>query len=263
MSLLVDDERSRTDVLDRVARARAVLARAEERTGTPRAVRHSGRPRAEVSSAVAQEPAGGTLPVVEHLAGLLPGSALRRGSTLSVLGSTTLVLGLAARASQEGGWVAAVGMPQVGILAAHQTGLVLDRLALVPEPGPDAATVLAALVDGVDVVLVGPRAALDDGDRRRLAARARERGAVLLSTVPWPGAAVVLTAEGSTWEGLGRGHGRLRGRRMVVHRSGRGAVARPVRFRVEVPPPRAAVLGPEATAAPVPLLGDGEERWAG
>ena len=87
-------------------------------------------------------------------------------------GSTSLVLGLLAHASRHGGWVAVVGLPSVGLLAAHQIGLVLDRLVLVPDPGPDAPRVLAALVDGVDAVVAGDVALLDS-DRRRLSARAR------------------------------------------------------------------------------------------
>lgn len=301
MSVLVDEAPS-DDVLRRVraaaespgarmARARAALARAEERTGARSAVLHPLPGPAEVPvgatapggtgpvvgpvagrSAAAQVPATAAspghvpdervLPVVDHLAGLLPAGALVRGGTLEVRGSTSLVLGLVARASQEGSWVAVVGMPQVGVLAAHQTGVALERLALVPDPGRDAATVVAALLDGIDVVVVGPRAVLDDVDRRRLSARARERGAVLLSAAEgsaalWPGSGVVLTAEGSTWEGVGRGEGRLRTRRMTVRRVGRGAAARPVRLQVDVPPPREAVVpwASQASAAPTARTG--------
>src|SRR5690606_23775829 len=119
--------------------------------------------------------------------------------------------------------VAPVGLPALGVLAAAQLGLDLDRLVLVPAPGPDGPTVVAALQDGVDVVVVGDGVALSDGDRRRLSARARERGAVLLSTSAWQGGHLVLTAEASQWEGLGHGHGRLCSRRMTVGCTGRGA----------------------------------------
>lgn len=227
--------------------ARAALARAEERTGTGPWVRPVRRLTAEAlpthlptvepttPDEIDPEAAERLLPVPAALAGLLPAGALARGSTVVVAGSTSLALALLSQTSAAGSWVALVGLPGVGVLAAHQLGLDLDRVVLVPAPGPDGPTVVAALLDGVDVVVVGPQVALGDGDRRRLSARARERSAVLLPTTPWPGAHVVLTAEISHWEGLGRGYGRLRSRRLTVQRSGRGTVSRGHRVEVTVP----------------------------
>lgn len=238
---------------DRVALARAVLARAEERTGAGSWVRplrpvpvEPAEPEGTEASEVpvAADPdradaadadlAARCLPVPGALAALLPSGGLDRGSTVVAAGSTSLALGLLTSASQAGGWVALVGLPSVGVLAAHGLGLDLDRVVLVPDPGPDAPTVVAALLDGVDVVVVGP-VALSPADRRRLSARARERSAVLLPTTPWPGAHVVLTAEASRWDGLGHGHGRLRTGRVVVRRTGRGSAARQRRFDVVLP----------------------------
>jgi hypothetical protein len=273
------------DGVERAALARAVLARAEQRTGARSGLRVTTRPgqaRPGQASAVASpvepstaSPAGvaapaGTSPAVpavrerQHdgpaastvppttpssithpdrppfpvtpaLAALLPEGALRRGTSLVVTGSTSLLLALVARASQEGSWVAVVGLPAVGLLAAQQAGVVLDRLALVPRPGPDAPTVVAALLDGVDLVVVGDGVALVDSDRRRLMARARERGAVLLSTAPWSGANLVLTAEPVEWTGLGDGHGHLRRHRLAVTRGGRGSAGRGARAEVVLP----------------------------
>jgi hypothetical protein len=152
---------------------------------------------------------------------LLPGGVLRRGSVVSVEGSTSLVLALLARASREGGWTAIVGLPHVGVVAASRRGIDLSRLALVPHPGIEAPTVVAACVDGMDVVVLGPRLSLSDADARRLAARARERGSVLISAGPHPGTHVALRVVGSEWSGLGAGEGRLRSRTVVVARSGR------------------------------------------
>ena len=209
----------------RAAQARAVLARAEERTSTTRWVRPPTTTTLDPASAAR------VLPVARTLAGLLPSGALDRGSTVVVGGSTALVLALLAEASRSGSWIGLVGLPRVGVLAAHQLGLDLDRVVLVPAPGPDGPTVVAALLDGVDVVVVG-EAALTDADRRRLSARARERGAVLLSTTFWPGAHVVLTVEASHWDGLGRGNGRLRDRRLTVRGGGRGSAAQGWRTEV-------------------------------
>lgn len=276
---------------ERAAIARAVLARAEQRTGTTTWVR---RPPVERLGedpadrrAVAPEPITAAdarsapldpgsharlLPVHGTLAGLLPVGGLERGSTVVVGGSTSLVLALLAEASRAGGWAAFVGLPRVGVLAAHELGLDLARLVLVPAPGPDGPTVVAALLDGVDVVVVGD-VALTDADRRRLSARARERDAVLVSTAPWPGAHVTLTAEIARWEGLGRGEGRLRSRRLTVRGGGRGAAARGWTAEVVVPPPAGAVPAGVTTSvtradevAPDERLGGGAVvagPWAG
>src|SRR5439155_23749547 len=92
-------------------------------------------------------------------------------------------------------------------------------------------------VDAVDVVLVGLPRHVRNGDARRLVAKARDRGAVLVTTggskaLP---ADVRLSVASCTWEGLGQGHGRLRARRMDVVASGRGAAARERRVSLWLP----------------------------
>ena len=227
--------------VDRVARARAVLDRAEARTGTrrrlwsapvpalvptapvsPAPVRHGGAT-APARVPGVREHGRPALPVDSRLAVLM--TSLDRGTTLTVAGSTSLLLALLAEASATGSWVAMVGLPGVGVLAADQLGLALERVVLVPDPGPDGPRVLAALLDGMDAVVVG-EVALSDADRRRLSARARERSAVLLTTTPWPGASVAIHATVSRWGGVGRGDGRLRDGMLTVSRYGRGAAAR-------------------------------------
>ncbi|MDL5155544.1 hypothetical protein [Actinomycetospora termitidis] len=169
------------------------------------------------------DPEQALLPVSGALAGLLPWGGLRRGSTVSVHGSTALLLALVAQASRAGSWCALVGLPGVGMAAAHEAGLDLACTALVPRPGPRPATVVAALVDGVDVVVLGGASAWRAGDRQRLAARVRQKGAVLVPVGAWPGADVELHATGGTWSGLlGDGAGRLRSRRVHLRCAARG-----------------------------------------
>ncbi|MEL7975164.1 hypothetical protein AAG589_04825 [Isoptericola sp. F-RaC21] len=229
---------------DRVAAARAALRAAEQRTG-----RHTG-PR--TGHGRGSEPAARLLPVHPGLAGLLPDGGLAAGTVLAVRGSTTLLLALLAEASRSGAWVALVGAPTVGMLAAADAGIALGRTVLVPAPGPDAPAALAALLDGMDVVVVGTGAALLDGDRRRLAARARERGAVLVTQAAWPGAHVTLDARGGTWSGVDHGAGWLRRRTLRVRRTGRGAAARPVELEVDVPLQVERVVGGPVAAGGVP-----------
>ncbi len=175
------------------------------------------------------------LAVPPALTPLLP-DGLRRGSTTAVLGSTSLVLAMiAAACTAREAWAAVVGQPSLGLLAAAQTGVALGRLAVVPPPGVDAPTVIAALLDGIDVVVVGPGAHLSDADRRRLMARARDRGSVLLSTAPWSGAGTVLTVEGGRWTGVGDGDGRLRAHELHLTRTGRGSAGQAQDLRVVLP----------------------------
>jgi len=115
------------------------------------------------------------LPVDEGLAELLPGRGLRRGSVTAVGRSHALALALVAEASRTS-WVAAVGLDNLGILAAHELGLALERLALIPSPGRRWADVTAVMIEAVDVVMVRPPAGAPAATLRRLAARGRERG---------------------------------------------------------------------------------------
>lgn len=247
---------------ERAARARAALALAERRTGA-RSVALGATSALERPEALA--PTGPLvpptttpraledlerppLPVPGELERLL-GEGLRRGATVAVLGSTSLALALLAPASARGSWAGIVGQPSIGILAAAEAGVVLERLALVPDPGPDAAGAVAALLDGMDIVLVGPRAGILDADRRRLVARARERGSVLVSTSPWPGAAVVLGVRTLGWTGTGEGEGRLRSLDVQVMRSGRGAAGN--RLSVELTLPLAPPGNEHAHGTPV------------
>ncbi|MBN9619755.1 MAG: hypothetical protein J0H43_08495, partial [Actinobacteria bacterium] len=146
------------------------------------------------------------LPVAAPLAPLLPGG-LRRGSTVSVGGSVSLLLALLGAASASGAWCALVGLPRISAEAAREHGIDLTRLALVPAVGENWSTVVGALLDAVDIVAARPpRRPLPGGDVRRLAARVRGKGAVFVPYVgaaDWPGADVRLHAEGGEWIGLG------------------------------------------------------------
>jgi hypothetical protein len=171
------------------------------------------------------------LPVLPALEALLP-DGLQRGTTVAVdggPGATALVLAVAAGPSIAGSWVAALAMPALGLATAGELGIALERLLVVPS---GEARVVAAMVDAVDVVLLGR--ALNPQDARRLAARTRERGAVVL--VPggrWPLAPDVrLTVSSPAWD---IPHERLASRTLVVTTSGRGAASRPRRADLVFP----------------------------
>lgn len=172
-----------------------------------------------------------TLPVLPALESLLPQGALARGTTVTVQGgpgANALALALMAGASRAGSWVAAAGMPSLGIASAAEMGVVLERLILVAAP-PAARwpKVIASLLDSFDLVLVNwPGVSAEMV--RRLGVRARDRRSVLISLTSasrgqvWQESADIrLSVRASHWEGLGAGSGRLIARRLEVETTGR------------------------------------------
>jgi hypothetical protein len=182
---------------------------------------------------------------------VLPGGVFRRGSTVEVLGSTSLLFAVIAAASGGKGWSAAVGMNDLGFVAGADFGIALERFAVVPEPGPRWLGVVAALVDGVDIVAVRPPSPVALADRQQLAARVRQRGTLLLATEPWDGADVTLRVSGHRWYGLGQGRGRLKSRTVDVSVYGRGALARTRERTLWLPGPDGE---PIAAYEPVPEI---------
>lgn len=167
--------------------------------------------------------------------------------------ATSLALAVASAASQDGAWVAAVGFPSLGLSAAAELGIALERFVLVASPdteiGPDNeetawAAAVAALVDAFELVLVQATHRVKARDGRRLAARTRERGAVLVQvgSSGWSeGADLTLEVTEARWEGLADGHGHLRSRRVTVVGGGRRDAARPRRAELWLPSSRGLV----------------------
>ena len=184
-----------------------------------------------------------TLPVLDELRSLLPERGLRRGSTIAVRGdgSCALAIALTAEVSRTGGWVVGVGVPTLGLSAALEVGVALQRWAFVDDPGDEAAEVVNALVSGVDLIVVGPAVRLRLSHTRRLMARLRERGTSVIQITPDPAASLAadltIEIEQSCWTGVEWGHGRLRARRAEVVTTGRGAAARPRRLTLWMPDP--------------------------
>ena len=167
-----------------------------------------------------------TLPVHESLVALLP--ALRRGSTVACDGraGVSLALALVVAPSREGAWVGVAGLPELGIRAAAEMGVALERLVMITGD-PPWSDVVTAMIDGFDVVVLGQRVGqgngrLGGGAVRRLQARAQSRGVVMLTVgVPMFGADLQFTANDDEWVGLGDGHGVASGRRVLVELGGR------------------------------------------
>lgn len=225
--------------------AQSERAQGLAQSGVPRAVlAQTVMPRAVPSRSTAFSPFGRLRPGQPSGTGMA-GSAAAGGGT-------SLLLALLSAASRAGSWCAVVGVPTLGALAAAESGVALERLALVPHPGPEWPTVVAALIDGVDVVVVAVPGPIAPTIASRLVARARQRGCVLMPFGPWAGADVSLQVTRGVWEGLGDGHGRLRRREVTVTARGRGAAARPKEITVWMPGITAPPPIPPAPAQPIP-----------
>ncbi len=203
------------------------------------------------------------LPVAPPLRNLLPEGGLQRGTTITVTGipfadtaadprgddHETGVLGLAmallATASAAGSWCAVAGTDDLGALAAHELGVDLDRLTLVPRLGPAWGEVTAALLDGVDMVVVRPPFPPRPAMVRRLVARARERRSVLLALpgrAGWPEPPDLrLMVASLRWDGAGAGGGYLRRRHLRVTATGRRTPGHPRRVDLWLPSETGAV----------------------
>lgn len=179
-----------------------------------------------------------TLPVPEALARVFPLGGLARGSRLSLrgTGAASVCMATIAEASKAGSWVAVVGVGAWGWAAAARAGWSLERSVFVTEPPVGQwGTVVAALVDAVDIVVVDPTHQVAAADARRLAARSRERGAVVVDLAVddgrrrfrWPTEPdLTLTVESRSWSGLEAGHGILGERVVRVSADGRRGAAR-------------------------------------
>ena len=168
-----------------------------------------------------------TLPVDERLVDLFAERGLVRGRITSCVGpaATSLAFSLLAPAVQAGAWLAVVDLPTIGLDAAGEFGVPLERVVAVdsggdPQRWPD---VVAAAADGFDVLLVRAPAELRPAMVRKLTTRIQQRGAVVvvLGDPGVFGCDGVIRTETAVWSGVGAGHGHLRERMVTATATGR------------------------------------------
>ena len=152
---------------------------------------------------------------LESLSGLSGVLQIRTGEAYAV-DSPSLATALVAGPSQAGEWIAFVGVPDLGLEAAAQFGIDLDRTVVVPRPGELWLSVTAGLLDVATVVVVKPPVSVTAQQAERLKSRLRMKDAALVCWGDWPRSDATLTIAESSWVGLGHGHGRLTARRVVV-----------------------------------------------
>jgi hypothetical protein len=213
------------------------------------------------------------LPVHQALAplfGLASGDpaplALTRGHTVACVGSAAMSCALAVLVAptQAGSWAGVVGLPSCGVQAAADLGVSLERTVFVADPTSgsrassqqaDAAAVLSALVDGVDVLLLAHHVvnSLSPSLLRRLQTRVQSRGGILVvvnetnSSTSSLSADIRLTATTEQWQGVGSGHGHLQRRRVLLQLDGRRR-ARTSAHSVWLPDHRGQLSSVETTA---------------
>ena len=217
----------------------------------------------DLAAAVAPTTLAGqrTLPVLDPLQPLLPEGGLVRGRAVACQGiaATSLTLALAAGATQAGAWLAVVDVPWLGVEAAAELGVPLERVVRVEVPGDAVAwaDLVAATVDGFEVVITRVPRRIAPGVLRRVQARVQAKEAVLL-VLGDPGLLAVdvtMRASRAAWDGVEQGAGYLRGRRVTVAASGR-RVPRPRRAALWLPGPGGGVdardeVGARDDGAPV------------
>jgi len=173
------------------------------------------------------------LPVSEAFADLFAERGLVRGRTLACSGpaATSLALALVAPAVTAGSWLATIDVPTVGLDAACEFGVALERVVAVrtnpsgreSERADRWPDVVAAAADGFDLLITRVPVDVSPAAVRKVTTRLRQRDVVMV-VLGDPGVLScdgVLAAGGAHWTGLGDGYGHLQRRRLLVEASGR------------------------------------------
>ncbi|RRC96137.1 hypothetical protein [Schaalia canis] len=83
-------------------------------------------------------------------------------------------------------WVAVAALPEIGWQRLSEQGLNLDRVVIIPELDVLGERVLYILASAMDILCVGD-VPLSAQGRKRIAAKARQKGCLILSATPWQG----------------------------------------------------------------------------
>lgn len=175
------------------------------------------------------------LPIAPSFTPLFADGGLVRGRTVACTGDAALstALALAASATRLGSWLAVIGVPQLGVGAAIEAGVAIERIVLAqpPRASREWVATVAALVEGFDVLIVAPPAALSAHDARRLQTRVAARQSVLIVVdLPTPlaphapqvfGVDLDVRADTVAWSGIEQGGSHITQRMVHVRVSGR------------------------------------------
>ena len=209
---------------------------------TSHALHHGLRPSAVLRPAAAVE--RHTLPLDEALTSVI-GAGMARGRTIACSGDAALALALrvVGRATQEGAWLAVVGIDDLGLAAAAEQGVALQRTVLVAPPRAtrEWAATLATAIDGFALLMTHVPHGVTVGEARKVVARVQARQGVMVLVDPARQPAVAsafqpdITLHTTTleWFGIGAGVGHVQGRDVRIDVGGRrmpGAATHTVRL---------------------------------
>jgi hypothetical protein len=170
-----------------------------------------------------------TLPLPGDLSGFFPEGGLVRGRSVQCTGpsATSLALSLVAPAIAGGSWLAFVDLPTIGLDAASEYGVPLERVVRIDTVVGDEAhrwsDVVAAAADGFDVLMVRVPPGIPPTVMRKVMTRVQQRGAVVV-VVGDSGSMLCdaeLTVDSAAWHGVTTGAGHLRQRTITVRSGGR------------------------------------------
>lgn len=158
------------------------------------------------------------------------GAGLVRGRSVLCSGDAALALamGVVARATQEGAWLAVVGIDDLGLAAAAEQGIALQRTVLVT-PLPIAReweAAVATAIDGFGVLMVHVPQGVAV---RKVMTRAQARRVVTVVVDPTGHSAgacmpdIALHTTTQEWFGIGEGSGHVQARDVRVQVGGRRA----------------------------------------
>jgi hypothetical protein len=122
--------------------------------------------------------------VADDVRELLPDSGLVRGRIVRCSGDAglSLALSLCSLATQQGSWLGVVGVDHLGLLAAVEHGVALERTVLVhpPKTSREWSITVAAAIEGLDLLIVAVPERLSVNDARRVQTRLQSRRAVMI-----------------------------------------------------------------------------------
>ncbi|WP_026460943.1 hypothetical protein [Schaalia suimastitidis] len=104
---------------------------------------------------------------------------------LEVPNNAEIILHAAHNFWHEEQWAAFVETPNIGWNAAHNIGLDLDHILIIPQTYGQGARILTHLIGAVGLLCVG--ASIPIKSHTRLAAQARKSNTIILTLHPWIG----------------------------------------------------------------------------
>ena len=174
-----------------------------------------------------------SLSVAKTLQPIIPDGVLMRGRTVLCSGDAAMSMALlvVSAATQDGSWLAVVGVSDFGLMSACEQGVALQRTVLVTptDNKKDWISTVAAVADGFDVMMLEVPRDVSESDARRIQTRIQARRNVLVlvetSRHTTPRSVfqpdVVLHTATTKWDGIECGAGYVQSRHIDVTVSGR------------------------------------------